>query len=130
MYQTWSLTAGQAAGFAAVAGALVVASAVGYRAWRRGRIPAEERERRRRAALVSHGKITDATLVEILEHVLVYSYVVRGVEYTACQDVTGLESYMPGEMGLGVRPVSVRYDAKNPADSIVLAERWSGLRLK
>jgi hypothetical protein len=27
-----------------------------------------------------------------------------------------------------IGPVSVKYDARNPANSIVLAENWSGLR--
>ena len=34
----------------------------------------------------------------------------------------------PDLSGLG--PVAVKYDPRNPANSIVLAEEWSGLRLK
>ena len=105
-----------------------LAAVLGYRAWKRSRVAPEERERRRRAALVARGKITDATLVEIQETVLVYTYLVRGVEYTASQDVGSLSAQMPSAMGLGVGPVSVRYSPGNPANSIVLAEDWSGLR--
>src|SRR5450759_4842077 len=61
-----------------------------YRAWQRSRVTAEERERRRRAHLVAMGKISDATLVEIRENLVFYSYAVRGVEYTASQDISGL----------------------------------------
>lgn len=111
-----------------VAGVVVTLGAIlGYRAWKRGRVTPEERERRRRAALVGHGKLTDATLVEIREDILFYSYVVRGVEYTASQDISGLRVHMPSELGLGVGSVSVKFDAKIPANSIVLAEDWSGL---
>jgi hypothetical protein len=34
---------------------------------------------------------------------------------------------MPSELGLGVGSVSVKFDAKIPANSIVIAEDWSGL---
>src|SRR5664279_1896714 len=60
---------------------------LGYRAWQRSRVTAEERERRRCAQLVAVGKITDAMLVEIRENLVFYSYSVRGVEYTASQDL-------------------------------------------
>jgi hypothetical protein len=113
----------------ACAGAAVGLAAIfGYRAWKRSRVSPAERERRRRNALVARGKITDATLVEIQDTVLVYTYLVRGVEYTASQDVASLGAHMPSGMGLGVGPVSVRYSSGNPANSIVLDENWSGLR--
>jgi hypothetical protein len=120
----WALQAGA---LTAVGVAVALAATLGYRAWRRSRVTPEERERRRRAALVGHGKLTDATLVEINEDVLFYSYVVRGVEYTASQDISGLKAHMPSELGLGVGSVSVKFDAKIPANSIVIAEDWSGL---
>ena len=112
----------------ALAGVAVALGAmVGYRAWQRARVTPEERERRRRAVLVGRGKIADATLVEIREDVLFYSYVVHGVEYTASQDISALKARMPSELGLGVGSVSVKFDARIPANSIVLAEDWSGL---
>jgi hypothetical protein len=121
------LWAMQAVALTAVGVAVALAGALGYRVWRRSRVTPEERERRRRAALVGHGKLTDATLVEINQNVLFYSYVVRGVEYTASQDISGLRAHMPSELGLGVGSVSVKFDAKIPANSIVIAEDWSGL---
>jgi hypothetical protein len=117
----------QAVAFALAGVAVALGAMVGYRAWQRSRVTPEERERRRRAALVGHGKIADATLVEIREDVLFYSYVVRGVEYTASQDISDLRAHMPSELGLGVGSVSVKFDVKIPANSIVLAEDWSGL---
>ena len=112
----------------ALAGALLVTGAIlAYRAWRRSRITAEELERRRREALAARGKMGDATLVEIRDDLLFYSYGVRGVEYTASQDVTRLREYLPHDY-LAVASVSVKYDPRNPANSIVLAEQWSGLR--
>jgi hypothetical protein len=112
----------------ALAGVLVVLVAlIGYRAWKRSRVTPEERERRRRSALVAHGKMSDAMLVEIRDDLLFYSYGVRGVEYTASQDVSMLKQHMPPDFST-IDAVSVRYDPKNPANSIVLAEQWSGLR--
>ena len=112
----------------ALAGVLVVLAAlIGYRAWKRSRVTPEERERRRRSALVAHGKMSDAMLVEIRDDLLFYSYGVRGVEYTASQDVSMLKRHMPPDFST-IDAVSVRYDPKNPANSIVLAEQWSGLR--
>ena len=122
-----SFTAAQDAALAVAAVLVALAVVFGYRAWKKGRITPEERERRRRAALVAVGKITDATLVEIQEEALFYSYLVRGVEYTASQDVSALRERMPSDLGLGIASVSVKYDPHNPANSIVLAEQWTGL---
>ena len=98
-----------------------------YRAWQRSRVTAEERERRRCAWLVATGKITDAMLVEIRENLVFYSYLVRGVEYTASQDLARLVDQTALDFS-GISAMSVRYDARNPANSIVAAEEWSGLR--
>src|SRR5664279_4689922 len=69
---------------------LVLLAVLGYRVWQRSRVTAEERERRRCARLVAAGKISDAMLVEIRENLVFYSYAVRGVEYTASQDISRL----------------------------------------
>lgn len=113
----------------ALVGVLVIVGAVfGYRAWRLSKVTPEERERRRRAALVARGKMGDATITEFRGDLLFYSYAVRGVEYTASQDLALLKDYLPSDLSNLVGAVSVRYDAKNPANSIVLAEDWTGLR--
>jgi hypothetical protein len=112
-----------------VGGALLISAGVlGYRAWKASRVTPEERERRRRAALVAGGKMGDATLTEVRDPFVFYAYLVRGVEYTASQDVSALRDRVPPDLSL-VRAVSVRYDPRNPANSIVVAEEWSGLHL-
>ncbi len=43
------------------------------------------------------------------------------------QDVSSLQERIPTSLSIE-GSVSVKYDARNPANSIVLAEQWSGLR--
>jgi hypothetical protein len=122
-----SFTAAEAVTLALAGVLAVLVGTFGYRSWKESRVPAEERERRRRAALVAAGKMGDATLVEVRENLVFYSYAVRGVEYTASQDVGPLKLYLPQELSIS-GPVLIKYDARNPANSIVVAEQWSGLR--
>ena len=123
-----SLNAAEWAGVTLGGALLVVAGVMGYRAWKASRVTPEERERRRRAALVAAGKMGDATITEVHDPFVFYAYLVRGVEYTASQDVSTLRERMPADLSM-VRAVSVRYDPRNPANSIVVAEEWSGLHL-
>jgi hypothetical protein len=110
----------------------VLLAVMAYRAWKRGRVSPEERERWRRRWLVSTGKMGDATLVEIRGDVLFYSYEVRGVEYLASQDIANLARRLPTDLSavgaVGVGAVGVKYDPRNPANSIVISEEWTGLR--
>jgi hypothetical protein len=105
----------------------VVVGILAYRAWKRSQIDPEERERRRRALLATTGKMHDAALVDVRGDIVLYSYSVRGVEYTASQDVSELSAYLPAEKPI-TAAVAVRYDPANPANSIVISEQWSGLR--
>ncbi len=112
----------------ALGGALLaIVGAIGYQAWKKSRIPLEELERQRRAALESAGKLGYATLLEYHDGHLFYTYAVRGVEYTASQDVSSLTNKLPADLSTA-GPVAVKYDPKNPANSIVVSEQWSGLR--
>src|SRR5260370_38018858 len=112
----------------ALGGILVaLVGVIGYQAWKRSRITAEERERRRCAHLVAMGKITDATLVEIRESLVFYSHGVRGIEYTASQDLARVLGETAAHFA-GVSSMSVKYDPRNPANSLVMAEDWSGRR--
>ena len=112
---------------ALVAALLVLVSMIAFRLWKEAGVPPQEQERKRRAALAAHGKVNDASLVDVQEGMLLYAYLVRGVEYTAAQDVSGLTEYVPTDLS-ALGPVSVKYDPRNPANSIVVAEQWSGLR--
>ena len=107
---------------------LVLLAVIGVRAWRRSRISPDEKERRRRMVLLATGKMGDANLLDVHDNLLVYSYAVRGVEYTASQDISRLREFLPAGLTSIAGPVVVKYDARNPANSIVVAEEWSGLR--
>jgi hypothetical protein len=103
-------------------------AAAGYRTWKRSRVSPAELELRRRAALVSEGKMGDATVLEMRDEFVLYSYAVRGVAYTASQDLSALKHLLPQDLDAAIGPVLVKYDGRNPANSIILAEEWSGLR--
>jgi hypothetical protein len=109
--------------------ALLVAVAYGVRVYLRTRPSASELERRRRVMLSGSGKMGDANLIELREGIMYYSYSVRGVEYHATQDVTDIANILPADAWTSIGPISVKYDARNPANSIVLCEQWSGLRV-
>ena len=114
----------------AVVGSVTTAAlgAWGVRKYLKGRPSEAELERRRRTTLHARGKTGDATLLEYRDHVVFYSYAIGGVEYTACQDLADLQSLIPSDRWSAIGPASIKYDPRNPANSIVLCEEWSGLR--
>jgi hypothetical protein len=113
----------------AVGGVAAIAlGAWGVRKYLKSRPNAAELERRRRISLHSRGKMGDANLLEYREHVAFYSYDIGGVEYTACQDLADLRPLLPPDLWSTVGPACIKYDPRNPANSIVLCEKWSGLR--
>ncbi len=117
-----------AAAYIAAGAAVVLIVALILRAWLRRRPTPEEIERRRRLALNRIGKMADAMILDVQETSIEYSYDVRGIEYTAMQDVTLLQDRLPPDRMMLAGPASVKYDPRNPANSIVLCEEWSGLR--
>ncbi len=131
-------------------GAATAIGVVSYLLTRR-KPTAEEIERERRDQLARSGRITDGTIMDTMitearnidvdasdmsapadrttpaPHIILYNYRIAGVTYECAQDVTTLAEYVHG-----IRadlPVQVRYAPHNPANSIVVAESWSGLRL-
>lgn len=98
---------------------------------------AEDLERERRVWLDNIGRITDGTVIDVQEvqsngnrpsTLLIYHYDVAGVSYEASQDVTYLRQRINlHSCRLGL-PTSVRYDPQNPGNSIVVSEKWMGLR--
>ncbi len=125
-----NLLSGEVAGISTAALLLAAGGAYGVRAYLRHRPTPAELERRRRTMLYAKGKMGDASVTELRENIVFYSYDVRGVEYNATQDLSDLLSSLPPEVlaAIGLGPVSVKYDPRNPANSIVLSENWSGLR--
>jgi hypothetical protein len=122
------------------------AAAIGGLTWyllRKPRPSVEDLERARREELAAKGRITDGSITETAEghihlsaeteashstpQVIVYNYRIAGVSYEAAQDVTTL-SNLVRDIRTDL-PVQVRYEPHNPANSIVVAENWSGLRL-
>jgi hypothetical protein len=110
-------------------GAAVIAL-VGLTIWivLKRRIPPAERERRRRLAVMKTGRMGDAMITDVQEEALYYTYLVRGVEYIASQDISTLRNLLPENLGLLVGPATLRYTPRNPANSILLCEEWSGVR--
>ena len=124
---------------------LLVGATITVLVLRRSRPTPEAIEQARRARLAHTGRITDGSLVDtttldgsFLEgasqfhnhptgpEMLLFHYRIAGVAYEAVQDVSAL-----GDRVRDLRidlPIQVRYDHNNPADSIVVAEDWSGLQ--
>jgi hypothetical protein len=102
----------------------------GFVAWHylRRRPTPEEIERLRRLAIHRDGKMGDGEIVDVEGVSIVYSYSVAGVVYTTSQDTTTLEEKLPLDRMSMVGPVLVKFHPRNPANSIVLCEEWSGLR--
>ena len=102
----------------------------GYLVWRslHSRITPEEMERRRRLSISGRGKLADGEIIDFEGAAIVYSYSVRGVGYTAAQDVMALAALLPEDRMSMIGPAQVKFDPRNPANSIVLCEDWSGLR--
>jgi hypothetical protein len=116
---------------------VIAVLAVAYLLLRRKPKTADDLERERRAWLDSIGRITDGTVIDVQEMpganqrastLLIYQYDVAGVSYEASQDVTYLRHFINlHSCRLGL-PTSVRFDPHNPGNSIVVSERWMGLR--
>ncbi|HEY0795941.1 MAG TPA: hypothetical protein VGD64_09195 [Acidisarcina sp.] len=128
-----------------LAGAAVVGGVVLYNAFRKRPDPVEI-ERQRRADLVQLGRTIDGTLLDVTEleaspegkvsggkidgamELILYQYEIAGVVYECSQDVTALKDFVNiQDCRIGF-PATIRYDARRPENSIIVAENWSGLR--
>ena len=116
-----------AAGIAAVGVAAILGILLIYRIRRRKKPTAEEVEAHRRAWLSQIGKLGGGEIVEIQESAILYLYEVRGVTYTASQDISALREQLAPGFESAIGGVGVRYDPNNPANSIILSESWTGL---
>lgn len=112
-------------------GAVIALIAAAFLLWRifRRRPSPDELERRRRNEILKTGKIRDGEITDVEGSIIMYTYSVSGVVYSVAQDATAIARLLPDDRMRMVGPASVRYDAKNPFNSIVICEAWSGLRL-
>ncbi|MDP8989978.1 MAG: hypothetical protein M3N41_07850 [Acidobacteriota bacterium] len=120
------MTLGAKIGLACALAAALAALAI----WIASRMRAtpEKRERLRRLSIHTSGRLGDAFLTEVRENLLHYTYKVRGVQYEASQDVSTLRDRLPADPERMIGMVGMKYLSKNPANSILVCEEWSGLR--
>ena len=90
----------------------------------------KDKEKHRRLEVNSNGRLGDATITDIDDDAIFYEYSVRGLTYTASQDISKLRELIPADSHRLIgRPASLKYSSQNPANSILLCEEWSGLRV-
>ena len=115
--------------------AAVALAAVGLS--RRKKRTSRDLELERRQFLDRIGRITDGNVLDVQEapasgdrvsQLIIFQYEIAGVEYQCSQDVTYLRQWINlHSCRLGL-PTSVKYDPQNPGNSMVISERWIGLR--
>ena len=111
-------------------GAAVLLAAIGIYILFRIRRNPKDKEKRRRLAVNLNGRLGDATITDVHGETVFYSYTVRGVVYTASQDISQLREHIPVDPDRLIGPVLFKYAPRNPANSIILCEEWSGLRIR
>ena len=87
-----------------------------------------EREKKRRLAVNRWGRMGDASIIDVRDCILFYTYELQGVAYTTSQDVSEFQDALPPEPSHLIGPVGIKYTPTNPANSIIICEEWSGLR--
>ncbi len=122
---------------ASVAACVAVAAGAAYWYVNRPQPTSDELELERREMLMSFGRIVDGMLLDGFQvtgedgttrNMLLYGYEISGVTYECSQDITPLADILdPESIKLGM-PCSIRYQPGSPENSLVVAERWSGLR--
>ncbi|MGA3325621.1 MAG: hypothetical protein ABSF45_14205 [Terriglobia bacterium] len=103
------------------------------RRWRR-KSP-DEIERLRRLGVNACGRISSGKILELADPVadgpagpiLLYEYEVAGVSYEAAQDLSALPEIAAAAPFLPGQTTSVKYDPKQPTNSILACEVWSGI---
>lgn len=114
----------------ALAVAAIAVSAVGAVILVRSRPGAAERERRRRLDVGRRGRMSDGIVTDVVGQTAFFSYSVMGVEYTASQDLSALRDRLPEDLTTLIGPVTLKYLATNPANSIIASEEWCGFHAR
>ena len=76
------------------------------------------------------GRIGDGMLTDAQGDLLYYSYSVSGVPYSTAQDIGTLRAMVPVDASLITGQVALKYLPRDPGNSIVVSETWSGLRIR
>jgi len=109
-----------------VCGAVLVAGGSFARSLMLRRRDPKEKERRRRELISARGRVIEGFAIDSTETVVVYTYHWRGVRYEASQDIS---DFIPAD----TQPeplsgsVTVKFLRDSPANSIIVAENWSGI---
>lgn len=93
------------------------------------RLRPDEKERARRSVVSSRGRVVEAEITDIHRPLLGYSYEVSGVTYHVVQDIALFEDILPRDISLLIGPAMIKYLPANPANSILISESWSGIRV-
>ena len=116
--------------------ALVVGGVWTWRAVRRWRRKSpDEIERLRRLEVNACGRISVGQVLELAEPmadgpagpIVLYEYAVAGVTYEAAQDVAALPKIAAAAPLLPGQTISVKYDPRQPSNSILGCEAWCGI---
>jgi len=111
-----------------VAAALVI---MVWTLWQKRLTPLQRdlrREFRRRQTIARDGRIIEATVNDIQDDAIYYSYQLQGVVYHTSQDVSVFRDMLPVARERLVGPAACKYIVTNPANSLVICEEWSGLK--
>lgn len=111
-----------------LAGGAIAIAALAFGIWKyRKSLPtAEELERRRRLYVHEKGKLGVGRITDFDAGHISYTYLVAGVEYSTSQDVSTLPDLLPPTLQLMIDNAGVKFDPRNPPNSIVICEQWSG----
>ena len=113
---------------AALAALALILIAIGLWIVFRHKNTPEKRERRRRILLSRTGRLGDGFITETSDDAIFYSYSVGGVSYTASQEIGTLHAFLPPGHDRLIGHTFIKYAPRNPANSILLCEEWSGIR--
>jgi len=90
----------------------------------------EKKERKRRILVNQIGRLGDALVTDATDSTpLLRLFHTRCAIHDPSQDVTTLKDLLPADPGRLVGIANLKYAVRNPANSILLCEDWSGLRV-